>query len=431
MTRHLSAGLVGLALGFLALADAGLAQQDRSAEFARISVAATLTGDRQAAIVAALRGLPSDPRDEDFETFGAAHDALFRAVASRIVRVDRSGFQHYAVNATGDRAVIGPANGPEDGSGQAPPYVLLDPRDGTEIAELVTWDVPMSLVYGPGLPPAFSPKGDLVALWDMDEGAALLFDTADGRPHPSLPGGGQPGGLIGFSPDGSRLAAAAGDALLVWDLATRERLASPWPGSLPLGSSAAWAADGSLVVARPEFANYEIVAVSLDRYAESGPEGAVRFEVSGPALDLLASPAGQELLVLVGDHQFVANPATGTALRIGPAGDSFWRFTRGGKAVATMVASGMMASLLNRGPRTFDLRVKSLAGADLAAERRDWVVFDQHPVAPDGATLGLGAVRPYSYRGQDVPEGRALYDAVWLDLPQAIRDEIDADRVAR
>lgn len=260
MTLSLANGLAALAISGLAWAGPGLAQQDRSAEFARQSVAATMAGDRQVAIVAALRGLPPEPTDADFDAFAPAHDALFRAAAARIIHVERSGFQHYAVNSGGDRAVIGPANGPEDGSGEAPPYLLVGPRDGSRIAELVTWDVPMSLVYGPATVPAFSPDGSLVALWAMDAGQALLFDTGDGRPHPPLEGSGTPGGIVG-------------DRLLVWDIASGDRVSGSWPDRIEGAAPVGWTPDGSFIVARPEFENYEIAAVSLDRYGEGGLDG--------------------------------------------------------------------------------------------------------------------------------------------------------------
>lgn len=95
-----------------------------------------------------------------------------------------------------------------------------------------------------------------------------------------------------------------------------------------------------------------------------------------------------------------------------------------------MIASGGLGFLFKRSP-TYDLRLKGLAGGDLVAGRRDWVVFDQYPVDTEGRTLGPGHARPQTYRGDDLPEGRPLYDALWSDLPTAVQAAIDADRVAR
>jgi hypothetical protein len=46
--------------------------------------------------------------------------------------------------------------------------------------------------------------------------------------------------------------------------------------------------------------------------------------------------------------------------------------------------------------------------------------------------IGSEAYDPHlTYRGEGLPEGRALYDFVWSALPEALHADIAADRVAR
>ena len=412
----------------LALSGQGWAQHEKSLELAQLSIEATMAGNRDLAIALALRAFPDKPTAADLENFPEAYGALLRAVAARITRADRSGFQHYAVNSKGDRAVAGPANGPQDGTQHAAPYALFDPRNNELIAELVTWDVPMSMVYGPGLPPAFSPDGNLVAIWAMDEGQALLFDTKDGKAHLPLDGGGQPGWIVGFSPDGTHLAAVAGGRLLVWDLSNRELVSGFWPNQLGNFDVAAWAADGSFVVARAETENYEISVVVLERYTQSGIEGTVRFDATGPSIYLLPAKVGSTMLVYVGDNQFVANPVQETATRLGGAVGSFAQIVRDGTVAATLVATGYDENYM---PTGFELIASDFQGNRIETTSRDWIVFDQYPVGTDGTMLGMGSARPFTYVGHDVPSGTELYEMVWSGLSESQRQDIAANRVVR
>ncbi|GHE97931.1 hypothetical protein GCM10016455_18210 [Aliiroseovarius zhejiangensis] len=316
---------------FLMFSGQVMAQQEKSLDFVQQSIAATMAGDRDRAIALALRALPDAPTEADLDNYPDAYRALLRAAAARITQVDRSGFQHYAVNWRGDRAVVGAANGPQDGTQDAPPYALFDPRSNEWISDLVAWDVPISMVYGPGLPPAFSPDGDLVAIWAMDEGQVLLFDTMDGTAHAPLDLGGAPGWIAGFSPDGKHLAAVAGGRVAVWDLESRARVTGFWPDQIEAFDVVAWAADSSFIVAQGEVANYEIAAVTLQRHMPDGLSGSVRIDVTGPSIYLTQSPVGATMLVAVGDNQFIADPVMETVTRLAGTGDAAWQLSGTGR----------------------------------------------------------------------------------------------------
>jgi len=72
----------------------GIASDDRlarlmSEDFARQAEEHLASCDREHALIAALRVLPKDPDDEDFERFDQAALLMFSALASRAIRIDR------------------------------------------------------------------------------------------------------------------------------------------------------------------------------------------------------------------------------------------------------------------------------------------------------------------------------------------------------
>jgi hypothetical protein len=221
----------------------------QSTQFANVAENMIEQGDRHGAIVAALKGLPADPDAATLASFEIAHDMLFRAMAARVVNVDRQSGQAYAVNIDGTRAVVmginqtmismgslsptiefdpdtrimvsrgGPEFLPLD---QEPPHILVDPRTGEIIADLMPFGALQDAGWGPAFPPAFSPDGKTVAAWHMADGVVLRFDTTDGNQLSSLDdmAGRQPGNVIGYSPDGTLIAASADGLATIWDAET-------------------------------------------------------------------------------------------------------------------------------------------------------------------------------------------------------------------
>ena len=75
----------------------------QSRDFATEAREALRTGDRTAAIVAALKGLPKEPDDNDLARFGDAYEVLVRAAISRSVRLDLPVMSVFEFDGTGTR----------------------------------------------------------------------------------------------------------------------------------------------------------------------------------------------------------------------------------------------------------------------------------------------------------------------------------------
>ena len=106
---------------------------DQSLSHARDARSALLRGDRLAALVAALKGLPETPSEDDIEIFDAAWMMLARAVAARPARLSISGFAGYSVTPEGNRAVLFQMPNDKEEPGRA---YLFDPLSNEVILEL-------------------------------------------------------------------------------------------------------------------------------------------------------------------------------------------------------------------------------------------------------------------------------------------------------
>ncbi|MFD0265659.1 PQQ-binding-like beta-propeller repeat protein [Streptomyces sp. NPDC127106] len=106
-----------------------------------------------------------------------------------------------------------------------------------------------ALAPGAGAPEAFSFSADgrLLALGYRD-GRATLWETADGRDGPALPGHADAVFALAFSPDGRLLATGSRDATVrLWDTATGRPVGPPLAGHTTGVEAVAFSPDGRLL----------------------------------------------------------------------------------------------------------------------------------------------------------------------------------------
>ena len=75
------------------------------------------------------------------------------------------------------------------------------------------------------------------------------------------------------------------------------------------------------------------------------------------------------------------------------------------------------------------LEVMALDGTELQASPRDWATFDQYATIQGKNPESFGALRPYTYHGDDLPDGPPLWQAAMALLADAERAEIAAERI--
>jgi hypothetical protein len=409
-----------------------------SADFARASNDALLRGDRAGAIVTALRGLPDDPTDTDFATFASAHLALYRAVASRSLRWPRTGEQYYSVNRDGTRALVGDFGMATIGPVADEPYLLIDPAAGTVVAQLLSPHEVRADGAWPGTSPRFSPDGRILAVSSFRSSGVYLYDAVTGAELRRLGGlieplpRGRIGVDLGFSPDGQRYAALSDTRIGIWDIASGallaafERVRDPNIFTWPVG----WGHDGQLLVQRatgpiPGTGNY--TSVVLERWSVDGQVTPLLdlSGIQGVALNYaLPSPWGPHVMLPIENRQVVLDLQTGRVVLDLVTDSGAYGFVRGGAAYAVLD----YLAPPDTGLRVFDLAT----GAQVPAILADHAPFLHLLHDPGGQVIGSIGYDPHlTYRGEGLPEGRALYDFVWSALPEALHAEIAADRLAR
>ncbi len=399
----------------------------RSAAFAEASVELTRLGRRAQAIAAALKGLPAGAEEPDLEPFAAAETALFRAIAARVVVSDGNVNVFITTSPDGNRVVTGGfGQGP---NGEAPaPYLLHDPLSGTVIAELAPFEAVASDVYGPGAPPAVSPDGSEFAFWHMTRGEVLRFAARDGAALPTFAGAGDgPGYVIGYSSDGTTLAAEQGGRIGIWSIPDGGLVRSLGvPSDV---RTIRWLPDGRLVGLRVEGWDPDAPASlwvhDLEPEAEWDLALDLTGQVSGLSQYIQTSDWGPQLLLDADTRVYLADLAADRVVDLGGTGNSFHRFIRNGDAVAVLVRGGGFFGLGG----ALVLRVTDLTGAELGAETRDWAVFDQFVTTSDAAPDNFPFVRKYPYLADDVPLGTDLVALAESLLDPETLAEVAAERV--
>ncbi|MBJ3762896.1 WD40 repeat domain-containing protein [Maribius pontilimi] len=440
--RHLRKPAICGALAiFLGLSGAAHAQDARllkllSEDFARSSHGHLTRCDRGTAIIDALRGLPADPSADDMQTFDAAAQALLNAVGSRALRIPRTFRQITSVSPDGRRVFAGEQRfdaAVEDGQ----PWSLFDPQTGALVADLVPFDEANDTGVMLSEPPVFSPDGSLIAVPVISDASIRLFAAEDGRELRRLTGLQKRGNIgatilpVGFNGDGSRYAAYGIGMILVWDVATGQIVVqhdvplSNDPSIYPVG----WDHLDRLLVSvqsgRSDDQSYTSQVIEIwDDTGARQPlldlSSAVEQTV-GPLFTHL-SPRTAHMAIPVGRPVLQTWTLDGTRIGEVPMGFGYVVFTPDGKGVTAW------------NPDAADARVRRFSlidGSEVPVQPHDSIPFLHYVCDMDGEGLGIGLNRfgNATYTGADLPTGRALYDFVWTNLPQQVRDLVESDRL--
>lgn len=404
---------------------------EASEGFAREAERLLLTGDRQGAIRAALKGLPEAATEADFERFAAAHVLLYRSVAARVLRLpfDEPSFprtHHTSAIVAPDGAVM--ATTSEHGAQlyAMPDGALIADLRKPDGAKLMTWNDPL-----------FTSTGDRVVIAEMDGPGLHVFDGRSGA---------RLGSVTIPVPDLERL--LRGYAGVVWptgiahdDSAVlvdtpkghfRVGLSDFSVTPLPLPERAQfqlyWLPDGNFLALR-SLSRREDEATALEVHLYDG-------QALTRAFSILRDPDGVEALGGAGINR------QGNALFVGGDRNVIFDAT-GARRVSFFDSEGEHAFLRDgtaigypdpRGTLGDSLKVLSiLSGETLPSELADYPVFDQALFDMEG-NRRTGKAPPLGgalYRGADVPTGAALVDLAMAGLDEAARAEVVAERILR
>lgn len=442
--------LISFVFGLFATSH-GLAADDRLArlmsdDFARQAEQHLASCDRGNALIAALRGLPEDPTEEDFSRFERTSLLMFRAVAARTIRIDGQGTHLVAFSPNGLRLAVVGFGGEQWDNTTTPdrnaPPALYDTQTGARVAQLLAPEIAFAPTAGNPRPPHFSPDGRLIAVFGLMDGRVHLFDGLTGAPVGVLESGLQAlsmfsflGSGLGFSHDGARFAAGVDDALLVWDVASGTLLHRYATGVVdgilhwPFG----WTHDGAILVQRMESATLPDLRPGrtwLETWRNGGVEGVFALpdlpgDGHGMTVGDISRAGPQKIFQTATGRPLLLDWETGAFLEFqGVFG--MVAFTRGGEAVVSISQAGLT-------DRSDGVSVFDLAGNRLTPEPHDYLALDR--LVCDLSGNGIGGYFPDGttpvYAAADVPTGKALYDWVWANVPEGVRAVVSADRVVR
>lgn len=420
---------VGSAAGVTAGAGTGAVLADpapallRSVEFAEAAAAHLRTGDRMAAIVAALKGLPDEPAPGDFERFDLAHLMLYRAVAARVLRVETDDHLPAMIGPNGARAAHG---------GPAP--ALYEMPSGRLIAPLVR---PDGSVYA-GTEPHFDPAGRLLAVAETRLPVLHIHDAATGAhvarlefPISALEDYAAYSSILrpaGFSHDGTAFAVGTRDHLFLvetgdWSIRRLD------PPGRRIGF-VSWLPGRQLLLVDPVYTDGPGPVAEMHVFDGTrmvpvrrlmSDEGGLR---SAP-LHVALNRQGTAMMAAEGDStdgRVVVYDGAGQIRASVTGHDGIVEFVRDGTAIAYHDA---------RGAPGRSLRVLSLTGEAVAPAFEDHVVFDQRLFNARGADMTWGVMNGGArrYRGEDVPTGRALWEMAMGLMGPAELAEIASERI--
>jgi WD40 repeat protein len=402
----------------------------QSRDFAADSREALGKGERTAAIVAALKGLPAEPDDDDFVRFGDSYDALVRAAVSRSIRLDLPVMSVFEFDGTGTRlASVGLFPSP-DGDQSRSGLALWDPRSGEKVAELIPIEALTDGAWGVQAP-AFSPNGRFLVQIAPAEGVAVVFDAVSGAEIVRLPGH-EPGTLpnsggAAFSRDGSLLLTLGASPTVahLWDTTDWQRVASAKFGDFTLLSPIDGGRDGVMHFIAGDVAQGNPPPVELWRIRRDGANLVNRFpsEPSG-----LGAHWGR--IATDDEDRVFAMPNGNFDLIVfeREAGSELARIPASiiGQSTGIVAPSGdgvLLLSSIDALPRRLNFD-----GTDTPLEPLDKLV-GIHGVFSLGGELIGGSPDMLDYRGGDMPRGVELYRAIVSSLPDDTKAEIAAEQV--
>ena len=402
----------------------------QSREFAAKSRDALATGDRMTAVIAALKGLPADPDDEDLARFSDAYDALLRASVSRSLRLDLPVMSVLEFDGTGTRLASVGLFPSKDGDQSRTGLSLWDPRSGEKLAELLPIEAMTDGAWGVQAP-AFSPDGRVLVQIAPAYDVAVVFDAATGAELARLPGhasGNLPNsGGAAFSRDGSLLLTlgASPSVAHLWDTTDWQRVATAEFGRFTLLSPIDGGSDGVMHFTAADVGQGNPPPVELWSMEREGAELVHRFppEPSGLgqhwgriATDdedrLFALPNGNFDLIVF-ERESGAEVARLDASTIG---QSTGIVAPSGDGVLLMSSIDLLPRRL-----TFD-------GSDAPLEPADKLAGIHGVFSPGGELIG-GSPDILDYRGDDMPRGPSLHQAMMSSLADEARAEVVAERV--
>jgi hypothetical protein len=401
-------------------------------------------GNRSAAILTALRGIPADPDTEDQTTYPEAFAALFHAVASRAFRADLLSGQTAIWSPDGLRAVSESAGAGID-SPRMNGAILWDAVNGTRIADLLPlrgwaegWTLPNEIAVSP-----FSPDSRLLVLAESQfgglvgfEGHLLILDATTGAAVGRVPGD----SFMGFSSDGATFLAKSmySDEVRLYDTASLQDLGRVTSAEIggDVITSGHPDASGGFILALASWgdADGQNARVRLARFDRSG------LRITTDLSDQPGYTLGGSWPIAMGDTRSgysVLTPDTGEALVIHPDGriagriEGFYSgyarlaFVRDGRAIAVQEGYGF------DDVRFAGLRVYDLTGAPLEPEPMDVVPFLDWIADGAGRIVGMPYHAMQIGDGRDTLHGMLLYNQVWPQIPADLQAQIEAERIVR
>ncbi|WP_157374340.1 WD40 repeat domain-containing protein [Salipiger sp. CCB-MM3] len=405
---------------------------EASESYAREAERLLHTGNRQAAIIAALKGLPAEPTEEDFERFNAAHLLLYRSVASRVLRLPLEEPAFPAKSASG--GVVSPtgevmATMSEHGA------QLYSMPEGELVADLRKPDGTTLLATSY---PYFTSTGDLVVIAPMDAPTLHFFDGRTGAYRASvdfpIP---DPERLlrsrnaliwpIGFSHNDQTLAVNTAVGHFLVELADYSLKPLPLPERRQFELSCL--PDGTFLPfegfrQREDEVNVGTVYIydgqdltpifSIPRDPEwIQSEGGMVVNRQGNAA--FTRDGGSERVVIF--------DGKGTPRLKFSDSDGYHAFVRDGTAIAYRNPTGSLHE---------SLKVLSIStGEQVAAEFSDYPVLDQTLFDLDGnnrmdQSPHFGVPR---YRGEDIPTGIALIEMALGSVSETELAEVQDERI--
>ncbi|SPJ24243.1 hypothetical protein [Palleronia abyssalis] len=403
-------------------------------------------GDREGAIRAVLEALPSEPTVEELDLYPEAMEALWRAVASRIVVIEDSDRVVAATDPGGTRMLI--ADGAPDGDRR--PLTLHDAQSGAMIAEIASAEIaesPTGLRADSDL--RFSPDGAYASASLYGGGVIVIIDTVTGERifDVAIEDMKRP---LGFSDDSRLFAIGGPNGLVIRDSRSGElifersfemaKITGPTTSRGVLG----WLSDKSFLVGETELGgildigeanlrgldeeNLTIGGPAIGNLLLSLSDKVGRLVEIGPGIEKtvlddfdvetysFARDPGRDDFVLSGDSgAIVASKETG--LRSVMPGSPMPAFlTRGGEAIV------WPANLYAANAEDLQLVVRDLDGHLIDPIAQDYGPFGAMVFSTEGDLLGVSSLGENSgprYRGKGVPTGMDLFDLAVSIVPDA------------